>query len=107
MGPRRIFRKFGLLAAILACSATCQAGSIVGTVRAVPPKGGGEQSGGGGAYESRRYKYVEKIDYDIIDPGVDPAYRGRGFTPSCQRVECRRAPPMPILMITALHQLAH
>jgi plastocyanin len=40
-----------------------RAGSITGTVRGVPPAGAPPQAEGGGAYESRRYKYVEKIDY--------------------------------------------
>jgi plastocyanin len=48
------------------CAASCFAGSIVGTVRAAPPAGAADQSAGGGAYESRRYKYVEKIDYDRL-----------------------------------------
>jgi plastocyanin len=39
------------------------AGTITGTVRAVPPAGGAESAGANAAYESRRYKYVEKIDY--------------------------------------------
>jgi plastocyanin len=46
--------------------ATCHAGSIVGTVRATPPRADVEQNTAGGAYESRRYKYVEKIDYDKL-----------------------------------------
>lgn len=44
-----------------------QAGSIVGTVRAIPPQGATDTAGvGAGAYSSRRYKYVEKIDYDRV-----------------------------------------
>ena len=46
--------------------ATCSGGSIVGVVRAVPPKVAGEAAAGGGAYDSRRYKFVEKIDYDRL-----------------------------------------
>ena len=41
------------------------AGSIVGSVRALPPAIGGENAAAG-AYESRRYRYVEKIDYDHL-----------------------------------------
>ena len=41
------------------------AGSIVGTVRALPPAIGGENVPAG-AYESRRYRYVEKIDYEHL-----------------------------------------
>src|SRR4051812_42975773 len=39
------------------------AGSISGTVRGLPPAGAPPAADSGGAYESRRYKYVEKIDY--------------------------------------------
>jgi plastocyanin len=42
------------------------AGSIVGTVRAVPPAAAPGQGNGGGAYESRRYKFVETIDYNSL-----------------------------------------
>ena len=45
------------------------AGTIVGTVRAIAPKPGTEPAGGAGggaAYESRRYRYVEKIDYERV-----------------------------------------
>lgn len=56
------------------------AGSIVGTVRGVPPTSPGGAAAASGAYESRRYKYVEKIDYDhlrdfvvyIDQPVADP-----------------------------------
>lgn len=41
------------------------AGTIVGTVRATPPPGPPEPAGGG-AYESRRYKFAEKIDYQRL-----------------------------------------
>jgi plastocyanin len=47
-------------------AASCHAGSIVGTVRATPPAAATEQAGGNSAYESRRYKFVEKIDYEKL-----------------------------------------
>jgi plastocyanin len=51
----------------LACLASAAfAGSIVGTVRGVPPPVVGATGQAGGAYESRRYKYVEKIDYGAL-----------------------------------------
>lgn len=59
-------RRLRLLAAGVACGLTCHAGTIVGTVRAIPPQGGADQAAGGGAYGGRRYKYVEKIDYDKL-----------------------------------------
>jgi plastocyanin len=45
---------------------SCFGGTIAGTVRGVPPAGPAEQPGSGGAYASRRYKFVEKIDYDHL-----------------------------------------
>jgi plastocyanin len=41
------------------------AGTITGTIRGAPPVAP-EGAGGGGAYDSRRYKYVEKLDYDRL-----------------------------------------
>lgn len=41
------------------------AGDIVGTVRATPPPGADEASAGG-AYASRKWKFVERIDYDHL-----------------------------------------
>jgi len=49
----------------LAGALTASAGSIIGTVRGVAPKSGGGESGGGG-YDSRRYKFAEKLDYDHL-----------------------------------------
>jgi len=46
-------------------AAGCLAGTIVGTVRALPPPGAPE-SAGGGAYDSRRYKFAERIDYEHL-----------------------------------------
>lgn len=42
------------------------AGTINGTVRGAPAAGAPDARAGGGAYDSRRYKYVEKIDYDRL-----------------------------------------
>jgi plastocyanin len=52
--------------AVMFWGATSFAGSIVGTVRGVPPAVATAQADAGGAYESRRYKYVEKIDYNAL-----------------------------------------
>jgi len=41
-------------------------GTISGTVRAQGPEEQTGQAGGGGAYAGRRYKFVEKIDYDAL-----------------------------------------
>lgn len=48
-----------------ATAAVGLAGTLSGTVRGVPPAGAPEPAGGG-AYESRRYKYVEKVNYDEL-----------------------------------------
>ncbi len=45
--------------------AMCVAGTITGTVAAQGPPVPVE-AGGGGAYSSRRYKFVEKVDYDSL-----------------------------------------
>jgi plastocyanin len=44
----------------------CAAGTIVGTIRGERGTAPEAAGGGGGAYDSRRYKYVEKIDYDRL-----------------------------------------
>jgi plastocyanin len=55
----------GLLAGLLAAVAA-GAGTISGTVKALPPAGMPETAGGGGAYDSRRYKFAERIDYEHL-----------------------------------------
>jgi plastocyanin len=54
-----------ILFSALASGAAGFAGTIVGTVRGVPPASPAAAAASG-AYESRRYKYVEKIDYDHL-----------------------------------------
>ena len=62
--PRFVFG--GGLFAVLGLT-MCSAGSIVGTIRGVPPTGApGQAAADGSAYGSRRYKYVEKIDYSAL-----------------------------------------
>jgi plastocyanin len=53
------------LCIIVVWAGSASAGTITGTVRGVAPTGGSE-AGGGGAYDSRRYKFAEKIDYDRL-----------------------------------------
>lgn len=68
MKPSRLIHRLrgALCGAALVCvPSPLPAGAIVGTVKALAPTGGGEAAGaGGGAYESRRYRYVEKLDYE-------------------------------------------
>lgn len=60
-----MFKFPALVLVILAATVQARAGTIVGTVRAVPPPHPPDQAGSG-AYESRRYKFAEKIDYDHL-----------------------------------------
>jgi plastocyanin len=55
---RRIF----LFVLALLAARTLPAGDITGMVHA-EPKAGGEQTAAGGAYESRKFKFVERVDY--------------------------------------------
>lgn len=48
----------------IAGSGGLQAGNISGSISTRAPDGGGDSAGG--AYASRRYKFVEKIDYDKL-----------------------------------------
>jgi plastocyanin len=63
-GPRFRLIRIGLLGLMTATAAP--AGSIVGTIRALPPGPGAEPAQAAQAYASRRYKYVEKIDYEQL-----------------------------------------
>ncbi len=57
--------RIAVLAALLSASVTGLAGTIVGSVRAEPKAGTGGDSAGG-KYDSRRYKFVEKVDYSEL-----------------------------------------
>ena len=60
-----------LLALFAITAASAVAGTIVGTVRAAPPPApAGAGADGGDAYASRRYKFVERIDYDQLQDFV-------------------------------------
>ncbi len=59
----RLVTTFSLLAAV---AAVADAGSIVGTIRAVAPKLDAVTPPDGGAYQSRRYKFLEKLDYSDL-----------------------------------------
>ncbi|HUR57391.1 MAG TPA: carboxypeptidase regulatory-like domain-containing protein [Opitutaceae bacterium] len=62
----RFLRQIGRVLALGATTTLCSAGSITGTVRAQPPGAGKPEQADTGAYESRRYKFVEKIDYAAL-----------------------------------------
>src|SRR5262249_35596031 len=57
--------------AAMLCGASANAGTIVGNVHA-QGKAGVDSSGGGqdGAYASRKYKFVPKVDYAAMDDFV-------------------------------------
>lgn len=57
--------RIAVLAALLLASVHGIAGTIIGSVRAEPKAEIGGDSGGG-KYDSRRYKFVEKIDYSEL-----------------------------------------
>lgn len=62
---RRVRHALRLLLFLATAAATVHGSSISGTVRAAPPPAQ-KDAAAGGAYESRRYKYVEKIDYERL-----------------------------------------
>jgi plastocyanin len=69
MREQRMKQVAGIAMLALAGAASAWAGNIVGTVRGAPPASPGAAAAAG-AYESRRYKYVEKIDYDRLQDFV-------------------------------------
>ena len=60
---RRLVRPPLLIALALASVLPAAAGTIRGTVRAEPPAGLDQQGGDDDAYASRKWKFVERIDY--------------------------------------------
>lgn len=73
---------FFLLLSLLA-TGRLPAGTIVGTVRARSAQESSADAGGG-AYASRRYKFIERLDYDQLRDfviHVDQPFPGVTFTP--------------------------
>lgn len=105
--------KFSPLAALLAgifLLTVADAGTITGVVRArsATPESG---AAGGGAYDSRRYKYVERLDYERLRDFVvyiDQPFPGVTFTPPPQPASIRQKDAMfvphvlPILVGTTV-----
>jgi len=54
------------IALLLLAAVAARAGTIRGTVRAQPPPGADAAPGEGGAYASRKWKFVERIDYEHL-----------------------------------------
>jgi hypothetical protein len=52
-----------ILIALLVTSRSLVAGDLTGTVRAEPKAGLENTAGGGGAYESKKYKFIPRVDY--------------------------------------------
>jgi plastocyanin len=91
MRAARIFhlrRTVGIAAGLLLVL-TLRAGTIEGSVAAAGPATGGTQAGSG-SYQSRRYKFADKIDYDHLRDFVvsidDPVPAGQdGASPPAQK----------------------
>lgn len=74
--PRRPGRQFRPLAGLMRMTAAfcmttvlvaaLQAGTITGTVKAHGPEGSKPGGGGDGNYQSRRYKFVDRVDYSNL-----------------------------------------
>ena len=84
-----------LMIVILTSLAAGRAGEITGTVRALPPPAAPESlNGGGGGYDSRRYKFVEKLDYEHMRDFVvyidKPATAEEGAIPQVPAVTTQR-----------------
>jgi plastocyanin len=54
-----------ILAAVVTTVSATRGGTIVGTVRA-QGKAGADQDAGGGNYESRKFKFAERVDYSDL-----------------------------------------
>jgi plastocyanin len=67
-----------------------RAGSIVGSVHAEPPPEPPGQAAGAGNYSSRRYRYVEKIDYSQL----------RDFVVNVEQLPGGAAPKEPLAVTT-------
>ena len=58
-------KKFAAFLGLMGAAAMAQAGTITGTVEAVAPAPP-DSAGAAGAYASRRYKFVDKLDYEQL-----------------------------------------
>src|SRR5438132_14149610 len=67
LGPKsqsdfEIVKSFLLFVVVLEATTLC-AGDITGTVRAEGKEGAALPADGGGKYDSRKFKFVERVDY--------------------------------------------
>jgi plastocyanin len=90
LGP--VIKAFCLGWAFFVAHSSLPAGTITGTVRA---QGAESAAGGtgGDAYASRRYKFVERLDYDQLRDFVvyiDQVFPGGSFTPPAQPAVIRQ-----------------
>jgi plastocyanin len=90
-------KSFAILLALAALEATTQGGTITGTVHA-QGKDGADPEGGSGKYDSRRYKFAERIDYAQMRDFVVYVVGGPGTNAP--------APGKPVQVITTrkIHQ---
>lgn len=98
------------LALLGAAASISEAGTIVGTIKAVAPKD--DAPGQSGAYQSRRYKFLDKIDYEnladfvvSIDAVEEPA-TGDGPRPTASVAQKDGAFEPHILPIVAGSEVA-
>jgi len=70
-----------------------RAGDIIGTVHAEPKAGTESAGGAGGAvYDSRKYKFVERVDYNAMRDFVvyvEGKESDKGQLPSCFYYPCK------------------
>src|SRR5690349_11251942 len=57
-------KTLNILAVCLLMVAHAQSGTIIGTVRARGKEGAEASAGTGGKYDSRQFKFVERVNYD-------------------------------------------
>ena len=96
--------------ALLLLAPPVSAGTITGTVRAQGAEAAAPGSGGG-AYASRRYKFVERLDYDQLRDFVvyiDQPFPGATFSPPAEAAVIRQKDAMfvphilPVLLGTTV-----
>lgn len=85
MPSERISMHTFLLAVIVVFAGSAMAGTITGRVRARGPEGVSESRNGDDSYGSRRYKFLEKIDYEGM----------QNFVVSIERVSLPANPESP------------
>jgi len=109
-------RTLFLLMLIGQLALSCNAGTIVGTVRAEGKAEAGGSGGGGGKYDSRKFKFVERVNYAemedfivYIDQKVTnaPPFEKKTLQIVTQRDAVFRPHVMPLMVGTAVEWPNH